>query len=333
MKTSTLITSVLLAISIAGGAWYYLSDSSETQVINSTASNPASASTPITWGMKLVNENVSDEDLDSLARLGIAVIEGEWGMDEATPAGALQLLDRVAERKMKLIVNFSDEAGWGYGSEEKTPLDQKPVWQRERVEGYIRLIKHHPAIFGYDISNEAGENLPNGIRYRITETSLKAAVVSVRNMDPTRPIIVRMHYWDKIDGDFTTANPFTSGIADIVILNLYSNYSEDQKTPLIKNMIRDFGKVLVGKIRAVDPKVKIWISLAAFRELPLFIKPTAENLTRDLTEALKINGISGISFFGWGPERYPDEPPGWYLPRDGTDLVQVFSSFTTIKGQ
>ncbi len=104
MKTSTLITAVVVAISIAGGVWYFLNSRSSSESADSIASNelkinvtiqnkqggseeetPARFSPTLLWGMKLVNENVSDEDLNKLAQIGVKVIEGEWGMDEAAP--------------------------------------------------------------------------------------------------------------------------------------------------------------------------------------------------------------------------------------------------------
>src|SRR3989338_2390086 len=346
MKARVFMLAMAIAVT-ASGTWYFMRGQSGSTIVETTNSNikegpalvqngknePAKehiAQSPaaILWGMKLVNENVSDEDLDRLENLGIRVLEGEWGMDEATPEQVLELLDRLAARDITLIVNLSDEAAWGYHTTGKISPGQKPIWQPLRMEEYVQSIKQHRAIYGYDISYEAGENLPNGDWFRIDESSLRDAADSVRRVDSKRPIIIRMHYWDRLDGDFFSDNPFGPGIADVVILNLYSNYSQDKKTPLLPNMVRDSGAALVRKIRAVDPKVNVWISLAAFKELPLFIRPIAEDLTRDIRETLKIEGVSGVSFFGWGPERYPDTPPGWYLPRDGPDLLKVVASFT-----
>ena len=113
------------------------------------------------------------------------------------------------------------------------------------------------------------------------------------------------------------------------MLNLYSNFASDGKVALLPNMIHDSGQVLVDKIREVDPEVRIWIALGAFREEPKFIAPTTEDLRRDVTGVLRIDDVENIGFFGWGPERYPDQGVGWYLPRDGKDLLSVIQEFAT----
>mgnify|MGYP001610870947 CR=1 FL=1 len=293
-------------------------------------SSVSSTVSPIFWGMKLVNETVSDQELDELQALGLKVLSGEWGMSEATAAEVLSLLSRVEARGMKLVINFSDGAAWGYREDGSDSPRKKPVWQKRKIQRYLKKIYAHPGIYGYDISNEAGENLPNGERFRITLAQLQAAARDVRAIDPNRPILMRMHYWDEEDGDFGARNPFAAGIADIVMLNLYSNYSEDRTTPLLPNMLEDSGQILVDKILAVDPNVRVWLSLAAFQEMPYFVKPSITDLVRDIDAALVITGIESIGFFGWGPERYPEEPPGWYLPRDGVDLLSVIQEFISL---
>lgn len=280
------------------------------------------------WGMKLVNETVSDQELDTMRGMGIDVISGEWGMDEAPPADVLKLLDRVAARKMKMVVNFSDGSAWDYAENGQDPPDKRPAWQKEKVISYVKAISVHQGIFGYDISNEAGENLPNGDKYRITSAQIQQASNDIRAVDPKRPILMRMHYWDEMDGDFGTRNPITPGAVDIVMLNLYSNYTEDGQTALLPNMVADNGQKLVDKIRAANPNGEVWISLGAFREEPSFLPPSPSRLEADIQAALNLKGVSNIGFFGWGPERYPNAGPGWYLPRDGQSLLRVIKKYT-----
>ncbi len=281
------------------------------------------------WSMKLVNETVSDEDLARIHELGISVISGEWGMDDIGPAEVLGLLDRVQAHQLKIVINFSDGSAWGYAEDGSDTPDQKPVWQTEKVQLYLKQIKHHPAIYGYDISNEAGENLPNGQDIRITSAQLRGAAQDVRAIDPGRPISMRMHYWDAADTDFDWKNPFVSGVVDIVMLNLYSNYTQDGYSPALPTMIADTGQHLIDKIHAVDPYVRIWVALAAFREEPQFVTPSPADLQRDIKAALALKGVDNIGFFGWGPERFPTQGQGWYLPRDGAALLTTIHSFAS----
>jgi hypothetical protein len=269
----------------------------------------AASLTPQIHFMKLVNENVSNADLDAMQKLGVNVVGGEWGMDEAKPEAIAKLMDRILARKMKLIINFSDGSAWGYREDGTDSPDKRPVWQSGRIARYVKILMLHPALFGYDISNEAGENLPNGEKFRITLKDMRLAGASIRAIDAKHPLILRMRYWDEYDRDFTEKNPFEKGIADIAMLNLYSNYSENGKQPLLPGMIANDGQKLVNKIKKADPKIKIWISLSAFRENPDFLLPAPDNFKRDLSSTMKIKGISGVGFFGWGPERYPENRP------------------------
>ena len=268
--------------------------------------------------LKLVDKTVTDADLDRIKALGFTILNSEWGMDDVPPPQMLGLLDRLQQRGLKFIINFSDGAAWGYPPGGNYTADQPPVWQAAEVMGYIERIRHHPAVYAYDISNEAGENLPNGARIRITLEQMRQAAADVRFVDSTHPILVRMHYWDEEDGDFSDKNPFGAGIADIVMLNLYSNYSVDGTKVLLPNMVRDSGQKLVDKILAVDSSVRIWISLAAFRDMPYFLKPSISDIKRDAAAAAAISEVESIGFFGWGS---PENGAGWYIPREGAELL------------
>ena len=266
--------------------------------------------------MKLVDREISDSELKRIKGLGFSVLNGEWGMDAMPAEQLLALLDRMQAHGLRFIVNFSDGAAWGYAPGVVPPPEQAPRWQGERVKAYLAQIVHHPAIYAYDISNEAGENLPNGARIRITLDQMRQAVKDVRAVDGKRPILVRMRYWDDEDGDFNWRNPFGPGIADIVMLNLYSNYSLDGERVLLPNMVGDSAQQLMNKILAVDGGVRIWISLATFADPPSFLKPAVTDVRRDTLSASALPEVESIGFFGWGsPSR------AWYLPRDGADLL------------
>lgn len=303
------------------------------------ASETTSESEKLTWSMKLVNEDISDKELDEIASLGITLLSGEWGIDEATPEEMLDLLDRTYARGMQWIINLTEGAAWGYVEDGSDPSNQGPEWQRSKITTYVNAIKHHPGIYGYDISNEAGENLPNGTLsyntfgdvddgYRITLAQMKEASDHIRSIAPGKPIMLRMHYWDEYDGtDFDERNPFGKGIADIVMLNLYSNYSDNRKTPALPNMIEDDGQKLVDKILGVDPDAEVWIALGTFQEFPLFIAPSTSDLKRDIEASLELEGITNIGFFGWGPERYPNEKPSYTLQQGLKELKTVIQSY------
>ncbi len=265
--------------------------------------------------MKLVPIDISDSDLDRLSQAGIAVVGGYHGLEQGVDK-TLAWLDRLEQRGMKAIINLANESSW------TDPNTIIPQWQRDKVVDFVSKIRHHPAIWGYDISNEAGENLVNGYKYgqRITLSQLQQAAADVRQVDPKRKLLLRMHYWDDEDGDFGWDNPFADNLVDVVMLNLYSNYSLDSKNPSLPNMIADSGQGIIRKIKRVDPNVDIWLAVAAFAEPPKFLLPTQTDLARDVSSALQLD-IAGLGFYGWGSPSYH-----WYLPRDADYLFSVIDN-------
>lgn len=276
----------------------------------------------LTLAMKLVNEDVTDADLQQISNLGVTIVEGEWGISEASSEEVTALLDKLQAKNLKLLMNFSDGASWGYKEDGTDNSNLPPTWQAQKVKSFIEKIKNHPALFGYDIANESGENFPNSDQFRLTINDLKKAAETVRNIDPTKPIVIRLRY-DDIPIFFKT-NAFADNIADIVMINIYSNYTEDGTTRAMPKMMED-AQAIVDSIKNIDSDIKIWIAVGTFKEQPLFIKPKSEWLSEDINIVKKIPDVTGLVFFGWGPERYPTQGQGWYLPRDGADLL------TTIK--
>ncbi len=266
--------------------------------------------------MKLVPLGISDNDLAYLQRLGIKVVGGSQGIEQGTEA-TLAWLDRLQKYNLKAVINLANEASW-IGND-----PAYPQWQEKKIKDFIEVIASHPAVWGYDISNEAGENLVSGYKYghRISLSQLREAVRTVKSVDKSRPLLLRMHYWDEEDGDFGWDNPFAAGLVDVVMLNLYSNYSLNGREPSLPNMVSDSGKILIDKIKAVDGQVKIWLSLASFTEPPKFLLLPPADLKRDISSALSLD-IEALGFYGWGSSDFK-----WYLPRDGKGLLQVIEEY------
>jgi hypothetical protein len=148
---------------------------------------------------------------------------------------------------------------------------------------------------------------------------LRQARNDVIQIDPGKPIVIRAYSWDLNERPFGKGKPYEAGIADILIFNQYSNYMENGKLQwptVIEDSTADFARA----IKAVDPRIKIWIAIAAFEEAGKFNKPTVEQLSRDIKKALTIPEIDALSFFEWGPS-YPDSSGrSWYLPETGPEL-------------
>jgi len=282
--------------------------------------------------MKGVGIDIPQSDFTVMKNAGINILTTEWGMEE--DIGKVRaFLDKADAAGLKVVLDggFSYTA-WGFSGDDwdSLPKGKRPVWQKERVQNWISAFKNHPAVFAYDICNEYGENLPSGAimgnpewpKTAITLAQLKQARDDVLQIDPHKPVAVRTYEWDFVEPPLGSWRPFEAGIADILMLNLYSNYVKDNRLQW-PEIIGDCGAECVEEIKSVDPKVKIWVSISAFESLPTFQRPTSARLTRDIKYTLDIPDIDGIAFFEWGPSIGCERGKPWYLPEAGDDLWQV----------
>jgi len=287
---------------------------------------------PVLFGMKGVAINLPQKDFDDMKKAGIEVLATEWGMEEDV-GQARAFLDQAQKAGLKVVMDGGFSAfAWGFTNDDwdNLPAGKRPVWQKHRVKEWINALKEHPAIYAWDICNEFGENLPSGAGMKnsdwpesmITIEQIKQAKADVLEADPTRPIHVRMYGWDIGEMPAHVNALLENRIADIISLNLYSNYlshGELQWTTVIK----DAGIYFVDAIKQKSPGVKVWVSLAAFQYPQLFQRPTVDSLSRDIDNSAAIKNIDGITFFCWGPVSQWDDKGDWYLPVTGRDLWQT----------
>jgi hypothetical protein len=292
-------------------------------------------SNPVIFGMKGVAIDLPQKDFDDMKKAGIEILATEWGMEEDV-GKARAFLDQVHKAGLKVVMDggFSARA-WGFSDNdwEHLPEGKRPMWQKERVQAWINALKDHPAIYAWDICNEFGENLPSGAGMKnsdwpdsmITIEQIKRAKADVLEADPTRPIHARMYEWEMDDMAPHVKALLDNRIADIISLNLYSNYLDKGKLQW-PDVIADTGEYCVNVIKQMSPGTRVWISIGAFEYPGLFRKPTVAALKRDIRNTAGIKGIDGITFFCWGPVNQWDETCDWYLPVTGADLWQTIQS-------
>jgi len=286
----------------------------------------------LVYSMKGVGIDLPQSDFADMKNAGIEVLSTEWGMEQDIDQ-VMKFLDQAQAAGLKVVMDggFSYTA-WGFTDEDwvSSPAGKKPVWQKERVQKWINALKDHPAIYAWDICNEVGENLPSGAGMHgsdwpetmITLEQLKQARADVLEADNTRPIHLRTYEWESNDRTAFIRAVLNAKIADIVSLNLYSNYLDQGKLQW-PDVIADAGQRCVTEIKQRAPQTKVWLSIAAFEDDDIFQRPTTSSLARDIINAYQINGLDGISFFCWGPVNQWDEKNDWYLPRTSADLWSV----------
>ncbi len=288
-----------------------------------------SAIPQMVFGMKGVGIDLPQQDFEDMKNAGIDILETEWGMEQDV-RHARAFLDQAGKAGLRVVMDggFSYTA-WGFTNDDWVilPSGKRPMWQKGRVQSWIRALKDHPAIYAWDISNEFGENLPSGAimpnsewpQSVITPEQLRQARADVLAVDSTRPIVARMHGWDMGEMPQYVKALLSDKIADVISLNLYSNYLDEGKLQW-PDVIADGGNYYVDAVKKESPGIKIWLALAAFEYLPTFQRPTPDAIERDMREALLISNLDGISFFCWGPVNQWDDTCNWYLPKTGADL-------------
>ena len=317
---------ILIVVILIGGCQPPLSSGTE------TTKQPAR---PVIFGMKGVAMDLPQKDFDDMKKAGIEVLATEWGMEQDVDK-ARDFLDQAQKAGLKVVMDggFSARA-WGFTDDDWGNLraGSRPVWQKKRVQEWINALKDHPAIYAWDICNEFGENLPSGAGVKnsdwpesmITIEQIKQAKADVLEADPTRPIHVRMYGWDIGRMPSHVSSLLDNNIADIISLNLYSNYLDKGKLQW-PAVIADAGAYFVDAIKQRSPGVKVWVSLAAFEYPLLFQKPTVGELVRDIDGSAAIKNLDGITFFCWGPVSQRDDKCDWYLPSTGADLWQTIQT-------
>lgn len=261
---------------------------------------------------------LTENDFKLVKDAGVNLIESNFDIC-ADKDDVAYFLDQAGKHNLKVIMPAgSGEAEWGYNcDQENFPITQQPIWQRDLVQKWVKTWKDRPEIYAWDISNEAGSVFPNArilndedssipdVLY-IDKDQLRLAYNDVKSADPSKPIMIRMNGWFYYDTDkdfFKAGNPFQSGVADIVMINAYSNVSD-----YYPDFVSTVTKRSVKAIKGISPNTKIIIALGAWQERPLWYMPTEEHLKSEISY-LRKQDILGIGYFKYGAKGSE-----WYLP-------------------
>jgi len=270
---------------------------------------------------------LSPNDYKTMKAAGVDIIEGNFDIC-ATPSDVLIFLENASSAGLKVILPAgAGEAEWGYPCDEDFSDTLKPIWQKDAVQAWVKKWSYHPAIFAWDISNEDGQNFPNAQRlddawadngYAVSLSQLQQAYKDVKAADPGRPIMIRMNGWYFYDYDsnfFRTGNAFGPGVADIVMINAYSNVEE-----YFHDLVATVSNRAFNSIKAINPNAKIIIALGAWGESPMWFKPTVQEFAADINQIKNIDDIYGIGIFKYGAEEGE-----WLMTKDASDLWSYMS--------
>ncbi len=257
-------------------------------------------------------------DFNRMKASGATIIEGNFDIC-ANPSDVLVFLEGAEDAGLRVVLPAgAGEAEWGYDCDGTHTSTQKPEWQKAVVQAWVKKWSYHPALYAWDTSNEDGQNFPNAQRvgddwakqgYAVSLPQLQQAYTDVKEADPKHPVMVRMNGWFFYDYDsnfFRTGNAFGAGVADIVMVNAYSN---------VENYFPDLVTTVASRaqtaVNAVTPNARIIVSLGAWAESPLWYLPSMQHFLADIEHAKKTKNLRAIAIFKYGAEGSE-----WFMPKD-----------------
>ncbi len=199
-----------------------------------------------------------------------------------TTAGALAYLNAAQACGLKVIFFFSTTTSGG-------------TVYPSRVAAWVRAVKDHPALFGYLSVKEPGWTGIN--RYEI-----RALYSAFKKADPNHPVVA---LFGDIPHFGSTSNPYTAGMADIVMVDWYPVETARGGCSSTGSTYVPYGwKWFSTKVRptvvARTPGVPIWVMVQTHKYLAPSChkkqRPTWDQLARQVHEALTYAGATGIAF-------------------------------------
>ncbi|HOV29738.1 MAG TPA: hypothetical protein PLD77_01530 [Candidatus Dojkabacteria bacterium] len=297
----------------------------------STQSITESVKEPNTKQLKILKDvgeaymdyfGLTETDFKLMMNSGVDLIEGNFDIC-ATDEDMEYFLNMSSKYNIKVIMPAgSGEAEWSYKCDvDNYPSSQKPIWDKESVVAWINKWKNYSAVFAWDISNEAGSVFPNpSDANMLTVDQLKQAYTDVKNADPNHPVMIRMNGWYFYDYEsdfFRAGNPFANNTTDIVMVNAYSNVDE-----YFQDFVSTVSTRSISAIRNLDSNTKIIIALGTWKEPPLWMMLTVDNLKSEITWVNNQSNIMGIAYFKYGAK-----DSEWYLPTNAPKLLEIISNY------
>ncbi len=210
-------------------------------------------------------------------------------------AGAIRALDAAKACGLKAIIFFSETANHSTG-----------VVYPSRVGPLVRAVKSHPALYGYLSVKE-----PSWVR--ISGTEIKSLYKAYKAADPNHPVA---GIWGDIPHFGDTRNPYTAGMADIVIVDWYpvetaSGGCSRTGTSYVKYGPKWFSTKVRPVVAAKTPGRPIWVMVQTHKYLaPTCHKkqrPTATLLDRQVREAFAYARAKGIAFHAFRNDNYDSD--------------------------
>lgn len=238
----------------------------------------------------MILQNVPPEDLLANTR---GVCDGAFNIvirNVGGAAGALRYLDAAQACGLKAVLFFSSTTSGG-------------TVYPSRVAALVNAVESHPALYGYLSVKE-----PSWIGINATE--IKSLYRAFRAADPTHPVV---GLWGDIPHFGDSRNPYTAGMADIVMVDWYpvetsSGGCSSSGTTYIATGPKWYSTKVYPLVRTRTPSAKIWVMVQTHRYLAPSChkkqRPTQSLLNRQVREAFTYARANGIAFHVFANTNY-----------------------------
>jgi hypothetical protein len=171
-----------------------------------------------------------------------------------------------------------------------------------RVPYWVNIVKDHPAFFGYLSVKEPSWN-------RISATEIRTLYKAFRAADPNHPVIA---LFGDIPHFGSTANPYSAGMADIVMVDWYPVETSNNGCSRTGSVYKTTGPRWLKKVRAhinlKTPGRDAWLMVQTHKNLaPRCHKkqrPSETKLRRQVRDGLNYLKATGIAFHTWQNTTY-----------------------------
>jgi hypothetical protein len=202
-------------------------------------------------------------------------------------ASAKIYLDAAARCDLKVIFFFSTTADHTTG-----------VVYPSRVAPLVNAVKDHSALFGYLSVKE-----PSWVR--ITAAEIRSLYNAYRAADPGHPVI---GLWGDIPHFGMSVNPYTAGMADIVMVDWYPVETTTGRNTIYLTTGPTWYKKVRAWVAAKTPAAPVWLMVQTHKYLkPATHKkqrPSQSLLSRQVREGFVYLGAKGIAFHTWSNLNY-----------------------------
>jgi hypothetical protein len=253
----------------------------------------ASAASTYATDTPMILHNVSPEDLLANTR---GICDGQFDIVVRNVLGAtnsLRYLDAAQRCGLKAVLFFQSTTSGG-------------TVYPSRVPALVNAVKNHPALYGYLSVKE-----PSWVG--INRYEIRALYGAFHKADPAHPVVALFgdipHFGD-------SANPYTRGMADIVMVDWYPVETgrggcSSTGSTYVTYGPKWYSTKVRPRVQAATPGVPVWVMVQTHKNLgPSCHKkqrPSWSLMLRQVREAFTYAGADGIAFHTWSNVNYKSD--------------------------